>query len=83
MFRNPDSHPAGWLIEQAGLKGEKVGGAVVSDVHGNFIVNEGEATTDQVIQLIQKVKKRVKETHGVILEPEVNLLGHSWKEFLS
>lgn len=83
VFRNPDSHPAGWLIEQAGLKGEKVGGAVVSDVHGNFIVNEGEATTEQVIQLIQKVKKRVKETHGVILEPEVNLLGHSWKEFLS
>lgn len=83
VFRNPDSQPAGWLIEQAGLKGEKVGGAAVSEVHGNFIVNKGEATTEQVIELIQKVKRRVRETHGVILEPEVNLLGQSWKEFLS
>lgn len=83
VFRNPQSHPAGWLIDQAGLKGEQVGGASVSQVHGNFIVNQGEATTDHVIELIQKVKKRVKETHGVILEPEINLLGKSWKEYLS
>ncbi len=83
VFRNPESYPAGWLIEQAGLKGEKVGGASVSEIHGNFIVNNGEATTEQVVELIKRVKERVKETHGVILEPEVNLLGKSWKQYLS
>jgi UDP-N-acetylmuramate--alanine ligase len=83
VFRNPESHPAGWLIEQAGLKGEKVGGAAVSDIHGNFIINNGDATTEQVVELIQRVKERVKQTHGVILEPEVNLLGQSWNQYLS
>ena len=83
VFRNPESHPAGWLIEQAGLKGEKVGGAAVSDIHGNFIINNGEATTEQVVELIQRVKERVKQTHGVILEPEVNLLGQAWNQYLS
>jgi len=83
VFRNPDSLPAGLLIEQAGLKGEKIGGAGISEVHANFIVNHGDATSEEVVELIQKVKKRVKDAHGVILEPEVNLLGHSWKEYLS
>ena len=83
VFRNPESHPAGWLIEQAGLKGEKVGGAAVSDIHGNFIINNGDATTEQVVELIQRVKERVKQTHGVVLEPEVNLLGQSWNQYLS
>ena len=83
VFRNPENHPAGWLIDQAGLKGEKIGGAGVSEVHGNFIVNHGGATTEQVIELIQRVKKRVKDSQGVILEPEVNLLGESWNQYLS
>ena len=83
VFRNPESHPAGWLIEQAGLKGVKIGDAGVSEVHGNFIVNHGQATTDQVVELIQRVKQRVEETQGVILEPEVNLLGQSWSQYLS
>jgi len=83
VFRNPENHPAGWLIDQAGLKGEKVGGAGVSEIHGNFIVNHGGATSDHVIELIQRVKKRVKESQGVILEPEVNLLGESWNQYLS
>ena len=83
VFRNPENHPAGWLIDQAGLKGEKVGGAGVSEIHGNFIVNHGGATSEQVIELIQRVKKRVKDSQGVILEPEVNLLGESWNQYLS
>jgi UDP-N-acetylmuramate--alanine ligase len=83
VFRNPESNAAGWLIEKAGLKGEKIGGAGVSEIHGNFIVNHGDATTDQVIELIQKVQKRVKDTQGIILEPEVNLLGQSWEKYLS
>ena len=83
VFRNPEVYPAGWLIEQAGLKGEKIGDASVSEVHGNFIVNHGQATTDHVVELIQRVKQRVEETQGVILEPEVNLLGQSWSKYLS
>ena len=83
VFRNPDSHSAGWLIDQAGLKGEKIGDAAVSEVHGNFIINHGQATTEHVVELIQKVKQRVEEAHGVILEPEVNLLGQSWNKYLS
>jgi UDP-N-acetylmuramate--alanine ligase len=83
VFRNPENHPAGWLIEQAGLKGEKIGDAGVSEVHGNFIVNHGQATTEHVVELIQRVQQRVEETHGVILEPEVNLLGQSWNQYLS
>ena len=55
---NPESHPAGWLIEQAGLKGEKVGGAAVSDIHGNFIINNGDATTEQVVELIQRGERK-------------------------
>jgi len=83
IFRNPVEHPAGWLIDQAGLKGEKVGGAGISEIHGNFIVNHGGATSEHVIELIQRVKKRVKDSQGVILEPEVNLLGKSWNQYLS
>jgi len=83
VFRNPEETSAGWLIDQAGLKGEKVGGAVVSAKHANFIVNNGDATATQVIQLIEKVRQRVEQSHGLTLEPEVNLLGKSWEQYLS
>jgi UDP-N-acetylenolpyruvoylglucosamine reductase len=83
VFRNPEETSAGWLIDQAGLKGEKVGGAVVSAKHANFIVNNGDATATQVIQLIEKVRQRVQQSHGLTLEPEVNLLGKSWEQYLS
>jgi len=83
VFRNPAEHPAGWLIDQAGLKGEHIGGACVSDKHANFIINRGDATAQEVIELIQKVRERVRNSHGLTLEPEVNLLGKSWNEYLS
>ena len=83
IFRNPKDKPAGWLIDQAGLKGEQIGGAAVSEVHGNFIVNQGGATAEHVVELIQRVKQQVKDTHGIVLEPEVNLLGQTWKQYLS
>jgi len=83
VFRNIGNHPAGWLIDQTGLKGEAVGGASVSGVHANFIVNRGDATATEVIELICKVRQRVKESQGLILDPEVNLLGKSWDQFLS
>ena len=56
---------------------------MVSDVHANFIVNEGGASADEVIELIRRVRKRVEESNGKLLEPEIGVLGKSWEEFLS
>jgi UDP-N-acetylenolpyruvoylglucosamine reductase len=83
IFKNPDEVSAGWLIDQAGLKGESVGRARVSEIHGNFIVNEGGATAEDVISLMRKVKGRVRDENGIELEPEVDLLGKNWEEPLS
>jgi len=68
---------AGYLIDKAGLKGKKIGGASVSDVHANFIVNDGSATTKDVLELIELVKREVKLKFGVKLELEVFLVGES------
>lgn len=67
--------PAGWLIEQADLKGKKVGGAQVSDKHGNFLMNLGKATASDVLQLISLIKMKIRDEYGVQLEEEVQLLG--------
>jgi UDP-N-acetylmuramate dehydrogenase len=75
VFKNPDQDYASRLIDSAGLKGERVGGAVVSPVHANFIVNEGGATADEVMRLIDTVRERVFRVHGVRLELEVQLVG--------
>ena len=83
IFRNPEDVSAGLLIDQVGMKGEREGGAVVSDLHANFIVNEGGASAEEVIALIKRVRDRVKESNGHLLEPEVTLMGKSWKEYLS
>jgi UDP-N-acetylenolpyruvoylglucosamine reductase len=83
IFRNPEDVSAGWLIEQSGLKGERVGGAIVSDQHANFILNQGGATADEVISLIQRVRQRIRESKGLTLVPEVTLMGKSWNEYLS
>ena len=83
VFRNPEEVSAGWLIEQSGLKGESVGAARISEVHGNFIINEGGATADDVISLMRKVKNKVREEQGIDMQPEVGLLGKKWEEPLS
>lgn len=75
IFRNPDGDSAGRLIDAAGLKNARVGGAVVSDQHANFIVNDNEATYDDVMALIRQVKATVLEKHGVQLELEVRVWG--------
>ncbi len=74
FFKNPSGDSAGRLIEACGLKGVRVGGAMVSERHGNFLVNTGGATARDVLQLMELVRKRVKEASGVELEPEVHLL---------
>src|SRR5205085_3797124 len=66
IFKNPKTIPAGKLIDELGLKGTKVGGAMVSDLHGNFIVNEGGASAQDVLNLIDLVKKKVRESRGKI-----------------
>ncbi len=75
MFINPPDASAGKLIEQAGCKGLSVGGACVSDVHANFIINDGRATADDVVALIELVQMKVFECYGVKLKPEVRFLG--------
>lgn len=74
-FLEHQSIPAGWLIEQADLKGTKVGDAEVSDKHGNFCLNRGAATADQVMQLVSLVKTKIRNRFGIQLEEEVQLIG--------
>ena len=75
IFKNPETIPAGRLIDELGLKGTRVGGAVVSDVHGNFIVNDGHATARDVLALIEVVKERARAARGIELQTEVEILG--------
>lgn len=74
-FKRPEGYFAGKLIEDAGLRGFRIGGAGVSEKHCGFIINYGDATSTDIINLIEHVQKRVFETSGVRLETEVRLLG--------
>ena len=75
VFRNPEGAVAGKLIEEAGMKGERVGGAMVSEVHANYIVNTGGATAADVLALMASIRDRVYSATGVVLEPEIKVLG--------
>ena len=73
VFRNPEGLSAGKLIEDAGLKGYKIGGAKISTKHANFIVNTGDATYEDILELIDYTKKKIKEIYNIdlILEQEI------------
>ncbi len=75
IFKNTASIPAGKLIDELKLKGLRFGDAMVSDVHGNFIINAGNATAQDVVQLIALVKERVKAARGIDLDTEVVIIG--------
>jgi UDP-N-acetylmuramate dehydrogenase len=75
VFRNPAGGHAGELIERAGLKGLRRGGAVVADKHANFIINAGGATAADIEGLIGEVRLRVRDATGIELEPEVRIIG--------
>ncbi|MBK8041131.1 MAG: UDP-N-acetylmuramate--L-alanine ligase [Verrucomicrobiaceae bacterium] len=75
IFKNPELCGAGKLVDDLGLKGTRVGAAVVSPVHGNFIVNEGKATAREVLDLVAKIKEKAQEERGVQLELEVKVIG--------
>jgi len=78
VFKNPTGDSAGRLVQAAGLKGLRQGKAVVSTLHGNFIVNEGGATARDVATLVQRIQAEVKRRFNAELEPEVELVGR-WK----
>lgn len=75
IFRNPDGMFAGKLIEEAGLKGERSGDAEVSQVHANYIVNLGHARAKDVLSLMALIRDRVYSRKGIVLEPEIKVVG--------
>jgi UDP-N-acetylmuramate dehydrogenase len=75
IFKNPEEGPAGKWIEEAGLKGFKMGQAMISDLHANFIINLGKATAEEVINLMEWVEKKIYDEKGISLEREVRVVG--------
>lgn len=75
IFKNPATCPAGKLVQELGLKGTRIGGAVISDVHGNFIVNDGGATAKEVLEVIALVQRTAREQRGIEVETEVQIIG--------
>lgn len=82
IFKNPEGDSAGRLIDELGLKGAVVGGAEISGVHGNFIINRGGASSSDVVELVKFTRKIARERKGVDLHPEVLLFGGKWEEAL-
>jgi UDP-N-acetylmuramate dehydrogenase len=75
VFKNPPGDFAGRLIEQAGLKGKRIGDAMISIKHANFIVNVGRARAGEVLELLRLARDRVAEISGIVLEPEIRVVG--------
>ena len=77
VFKNPERAPAGKLIEEAGLKGVRVGDAQVSEKHANFIINLGKATARDILELAERVRERVQREKGILLEMEIQIAGEN------
>jgi UDP-N-acetylmuramate dehydrogenase len=75
VFKNPPGTPAGRIIAELGLKGTAVGGAEVSELHGNFIVNRGGARAADVLSLVDLIVEKVRTEHNIELEPEIKIVG--------
>ena len=75
IFKNPPNDYAGRLIELAGLKGNKIGGAMISEKHANYIVNTGDATAKDILDLLTLIQEKVKKENGIKLEPEIKIVG--------
>jgi len=74
-FREQGKIPAGWLIEEIGLLGKKIGGAMIAEQHGNFIVNAGNARAEDVIMLVSLIKQKIRVNFGIQLEEEIKYVG--------
>ncbi|MGA2053101.1 MAG: UDP-N-acetylmuramate dehydrogenase [Opitutales bacterium] len=83
LFKNPPGGHAGRIIDELGLKGRSVGAAEVSSIHANFVINKGGATAADALALARLIRDEARARRGVVLEPEVLLLGATWKEVLS
>src|SRR2546430_16334068 len=80
IYKNHDNIPTGKLVDELGLKNSRVGNARVSEVHGNFIVNDGGATAAEMLELIEKIKATARSKRGIELETEVEIVGEpAWK----
>jgi UDP-N-acetylmuramate dehydrogenase len=75
-FKNPPGHKAWQLIDKAGLRGFAIGPAKVSELHCNFLINEGGATAEQLEELGETIRRRVKESSGIELEWEIKRIGN-------
>lgn len=80
-FRNPEEIPAGRLIDTLGLKGSQIGHAAVSDVHANFVVNQGGATARDILTLIDTIQQKARTGSGIELETEVKIAGDDEPQF--
>jgi len=78
-FKNPTDDFAGRLIDVAGLKGRRVGGALCSEKHANWMVNTGNATASDMMELIDLVRSKVLEIHGIELQLEIKIIGEDGK----
>ena len=81
IFKNPEKMPAGMLVDKLGLKDWSVGKARVSLEHGNFIVNDGRATADEVLELISQIRRKASLEKGIELETEVQIIGEDEASF--
>ena len=75
IFKNPRGIPAGYLIEKSGAKGLTIGDAQISEKHANFIINRGQATSNDILRIMEEVQKRVEKKFGIVLEREINIIG--------
>ncbi|MFW6352974.1 MAG: UDP-N-acetylmuramate dehydrogenase [Verrucomicrobiota bacterium] len=82
IFKNPPGDYAGKLVDELGFKGTGEGGAMVSPVHGNFIVNTGGTRAEDILALVRRIRARARTERGVELEPEALLLGAKWEDVL-
>ena len=80
-FKNPDAIAAGRLIDTLGLKGSSVGKAMVSDVHGNFLVNLGGASATDILKLIDSIQEKARAERGIDLETEIKIIGEDEAHF--
>ena len=80
VFKNPAGLSAGRLVEELGLKNSAIGGARVSEVHGNFIVNDGGATATEILALIDRIRQKARQDRGIELETEVRIIGEDLEE---
>ena len=78
-FKNPEEHPAWWLIDQVGLRGHQVGGAKVSEKHSNYFLNVGAASAADLAGLIRLAQGRIEEQFGIAMEPEVTFVGEGFE----